>query len=114
MADLPEHPGPWLRDVVMPHLRKAGITNVRMAELLDMNRQHFQEILRGHEPITAPTAARLSAMLGPALAEAFVCQMARRELALHAARLDNVLGALPDLRGTPLVPEPTVRFATAA
>lgn len=104
MVELPEHPGPYISDVIMPHLRAGGWSSGKVAEQLGIARQHWQEILAGRAPITPQVGARLGALLGPELAEACVCQMARREMAQHAQRLGNVLGAIPDLRSLALVP----------
>jgi plasmid maintenance system antidote protein VapI len=105
MAELPEHPGPWIRDVLMPALRPHGYSNGRVAELLGVGRQHFQEMLAGRASITAAQAARLALMMGGQAGEMFACQMARHELALELAQLgDNVRGALPDLSALPFAP----------
>jgi plasmid maintenance system antidote protein VapI len=109
-----EHPGVYLRDVIVPSLRATGGSVTRLAALLDLSRQTLHMIMDGKAPITAPTAARLGALFGSRFGEAALCQQALYDLDTHRAGLDNVLAALPDLTGAPLRTAIPIALAVAA
>jgi antitoxin HigA-1 len=56
----PTHPGAAIADI----LEDVNVSKTRVAELLNISRQHLHDVLAGHKPLSAPIAVRVAALLG--------------------------------------------------
>jgi addiction module HigA family antidote len=63
-AERPTHPGAILRDVILPDLKKQGVTVEALARALGMSRQNLHAILAERQGVTSETAVRLGACFG--------------------------------------------------
>lgn len=93
------HPGLVLREVVVPSLQKAGVTKVRLAELLGMSRQNLENVLNGLQPVRPEVAVRLDRLFGCA-GEWWLKMQARWDYAQAVASIAAELEQLPDLSAT--------------
>ena len=56
----PTHPGAAIADI----LQDVRVPKTRIAEQLDISRQHLHDILNGNKPLSASLAVRVAALLG--------------------------------------------------
>jgi antitoxin HigA-1 len=56
----PTHPGAAIADI----LQDVRVPKIRVAEQLDISRQHLHDILNGNKPLSASLAVRVAALLG--------------------------------------------------
>jgi addiction module HigA family antidote len=99
ICPLAPHPGPLIRQVVLPALRRAGVTNTRLAELLEMDRSNLNTILNGDRAITPTTALLLGKLLGGESAEHWMILQARHDLSRERRRMGDKLDQIQTIVG---------------
>jgi addiction module HigA family antidote len=57
----PTHPGAVLRNTVLPSV---GLPKTEIAKMLGISRQHLNDILREHKPVSPNVAVRLGKLFG--------------------------------------------------